>query len=793
MEGRHHLTRSNLRILLRAIRRESPRQILRNLRRLLRSKVPKPSWAKAPVPTQEELYQLFLERETIQSLDISMWEVEESWIFPHTASYRLAAHARAELAHYLREHPGTEILYCDEDQMDESGRRHSPCFKAGWSPELLLGCNYIRQPLAVRKSAWEALGGVDESKGDDAFWDLLLRAAEAKYVIGHLPKVLMHAVREIPNSPRSRSFAKPQDRTQTPTVSILIPSKNNHRLLKKCLHSLQNTTYPHYEILILDNASDDPATLACLQEIRQNEGIRVLSIPNRGSTFSYAYINNQGAKYAESELLLLLNDDTEVIHPDWLSQMVSYHSREGVGMVGAKLLYPDGSIQHAGVGTDMYMGKFESFPIHLFAGQKPDEQNIPASNVAAVTAACCLISKALFEQLGGFDEKLFPLSFNDIDLCLRVRLAGKRIVLAHEAILIHKESKSRKGMPEFREMIHFKKKYRAIHDPYYNPNFSRIEPFQIRPFGGEWQDFQVEKPISIALAAGQRGESRSWQQLRAALAGKAQWQFVEFSDENAALLLCCGNAAAPLLREAADRQLPVLWYLDEIPDEAAAAVMHLAFGLIVPSHRMRSYVGPLARGVPVEIIKMAIDPQPIADFIQKTDKAKAREKLGIAENQLVILHQTPSHDKGARKWIEAAFNRLNHKFPQKCLLINAMDFQKNEMYAYRAADIFVQTAMHSTDMCQILQAMHFALPILSHADIGVGEYVLEDCNALLVPTGDKLALYQAMKRLLDDELRSNFGELSREIHYLDPFFVQMVMKYEFLMLKSIFSKKYMPT
>jgi len=288
-----HLTVAKVKILLRALRREPLSQILRNLRRLLSSKLPE-SGIKRNRKNQADIYLQYLKRENnpLAFDPITL----PNWIFPHSDSYTLAAHAMTEVVAFVKAHPEASVIYCDEDQMDENGNRHSPNFKPGWSPETLLAYNYIGEPLAVRKEIWPSCQ-VD-------MWAFWLSVVEKKKKVAHLPKVLKHRVKE-PKAPSvellTETLQAHLNRTilpakafpssyktnlnqpifhlqwpdEGPLVSILIPSKNQAKLLKACLTSLEKTTYKQYEILVLDNASDDPQALDFLESLQDRPEIHV--------------------------------------------------------------------------------------------------------------------------------------------------------------------------------------------------------------------------------------------------------------------------------------------------------------------------------------------------------------------------------------------------------------------------------------------------------------------------------------------------------------------------------------
>ena len=264
-----------------------------------------------------------------------------------------------------------------------------------------------------------------------------------------------------------------------PSVAVLIPSRNHAPRLKLAIDSLAKTTYRNYRVYVIDNESDDPETLRYLAALPH----RVLRIPNRDGKFSFSAINNTAAATVEEELLLFLNDDTEVINPRWLSQMVGWSRLEGVGAVGARLLFPDRRIQHAGIVHPFHEG-LAGHSFRLLPRWNPgplDLANV-SRNSLAVTAACMLTPRKLFAELGGFDEERFAVAYNDPDYCYRLADAGYRCVYCAEAELIHHEGLSRGSSGDPRELA----AYREVHghrlDPYFSPHFDpEIETFETKP------------------------------------------------------------------------------------------------------------------------------------------------------------------------------------------------------------------------------------------------------------------------------------------------------------------------
>jgi len=418
----------------------------------------------------------------------------------------LAPDALFEVVKLLQEHPEADLIYSDVDEIDEKGNRSDPYFKPGWSPDLLLSTNYISDLSIYRKSLLEEIGGFREGFDGCQDYDLVLRASERTGEIHHVPKVLYHRragalafsdsdghARErtrrvlsealerrglegsvedglLPNHFRAKLKIKGE-----PKVSIIIPTRDNVSFLKRCVESIERlTTYRNYELLIIDNDSRDPATTEYLASIAH----RV--IPFR-EEFNYSRINNFGVSQAEGEYVLLLNDDTEVISGGWLEAMLEHAQRPKVGAVGAKLLYPDGRIQHAGVvvGVGSPWGPGVAVHSHQFySSDSPGYAGAVATitNYSAVTAACMMLRKSLYNEFGGLDEQNFRVQFNDVDLCLRMREKGYFIVYTPYAELYHHESVSRGYLRvNFAENTHMRERWGTVldKDPYYHANFAR--------------------------------------------------------------------------------------------------------------------------------------------------------------------------------------------------------------------------------------------------------------------------------------------------------------------------------
>ena len=429
----------------------------------------------------------------------------------------LTIDALAEVALYLAEHTITDVLYSDDDKIDSDGKRFAPQFKPDWSPELLLSYMYISHLFVVRRTLFEAVNGFRQGFEGSQDYDLALRVTERARSIAHLPYVLYHW-RVLPGSTATSGDAKPASfeagrravaeafsrrgvevtvfrpdwavkggmgifwhdfPDDGLSVSILIPTKNQKEILRRCIDSLKKTTYRNFEIVIIDNGSDDQDTLDYLDSLR----CRVLKIRNPMEMFNYAYINNRAVEQVSSKYVLFLNNDTEVRDPKWLSRMIGYAGLVGVGAVGARLLYPDGRIQHAGIVHGYYDGMAgPAFKLQPNWHYGYLSYGMVTRNYSAVTAACLLTPRQIFLEHGGFDEKQFSVAYNDVDYCYRLIDSGLRCVYSPGSELYHHEGFSRGFKDDPREVLAFRHKYSGRIDRYYNPNLSLLnEQFEIQP------------------------------------------------------------------------------------------------------------------------------------------------------------------------------------------------------------------------------------------------------------------------------------------------------------------------
>jgi GT2 family glycosyltransferase/SAM-dependent methyltransferase len=414
----------------------------------------------------------------------------------------LSPAALYEVVKLLQSRPEADIIYSDEDKLQKDGKRCDAFFKPDWSPEYLLACNYVCHFGVYRKKLVDEVGGFRPGFEGSQDYDLLLRVVEKTRRVFHIPRILYHwrktpqstaaaasaktystdagkraiqehldrcgiagtvVTNEVPNVYRVRPHIKGQ-----PLVSIIIPTRDGVRFLRRCLRSIEEkTTYSNYEILIVDNGSVEAETLDYFRTLRH----RVLPFEE---PFNFSRLNNFAAKQARGGYLVLLNNDTEVVAGEWLSSMLELCQLEGIGIVGAKLYYPDRTIQHAGVVLGLSGGVADHSHKH-FSGRSYGYFGALKCirNYSAVTAACMMVRKEVFDAVGGFDEQL-QVAFNDVDFCLRVRDQGYRIVWTPYCELIHHESVSRGFAMDWREVELMQRRWgqALLSDPYYNPNLT---------------------------------------------------------------------------------------------------------------------------------------------------------------------------------------------------------------------------------------------------------------------------------------------------------------------------------
>lgn len=413
-----------------------------------------------------------------------------------------------------------DIVYTDESTFHKTPEdANLPHFKPAYAPDNLRANNYICHFTVFKKSLLEKTGMFDSAFDGSQDYDMILRLTENADRIAHIPEILYYwrahsgsVAREVSAKPYALEAGKRAIESHlqriglpgkvqivdgagtyrirykihgTPRISILIPNCDHYRDLQTCLDSIfEKTTYSNYEIIIVENNSSSTAIFSYykkLQEERENVHVVTWESTDEGVPFNYSAINNLGARYCTGEYIVLLNNDTKVISKNWLQEMLMFAQRKDVGAVGAKLYYPDNTIQHAGIGLGIL-----TLAGHYFRGFHRSSLGYMrrlryAQNVSAVTAACMMLRRDVWDEMNGLDES-FAVAFNDVDLCLRIRKAGYLIVWTPFAELYHYESKSRgydttpqkkkRAKEEIKRFLSKWQKELNIGDPYYNPNFS---------------------------------------------------------------------------------------------------------------------------------------------------------------------------------------------------------------------------------------------------------------------------------------------------------------------------------
>lgn len=426
-----------------------------------------------------------------------------------------------EIVKVINENPEVEFLYTDEDKIDqESVYRYDYHFKSDFAPDLFRTNNYICHFSVYKKELMDKLGGLRKEYDGSQDYDIILRATELTKNIIHIPKILYHwrvhrlsvamfaeakpycydaakkaltdhiarlGLKGTVTDGKCKGYYKiTYDVIGNPKVSIIIPNKDSLEDLKKCIDSIKLSTYKNYEIIVIENNSETKEIFEYYKEIEKEENIKVVYYEEKG--FNYSKINNFGVKQASGEYYIFLNNDTEVIEKTWIEEMLGFCQREDVGAVGAKLLYPDNTIQHAGV--VLGLGAHHTAG-HINYGTDVNSlgymaRSLVVNNVSAVTAACMMVKKSIYNEVNGFDEN-FKVSYNDVDFCLKIRNLGKLIVYNPYVLLYHYESKTRgeDTTPEKQERLQeeanrFIEKWKDVlqkGDPYFNPNFRLDQPF----------------------------------------------------------------------------------------------------------------------------------------------------------------------------------------------------------------------------------------------------------------------------------------------------------------------------
>jgi len=457
---------------------------------------------------------------TSKNLNALLAEARGEFIAVIECNDLIPEHALYWMVKEIIEHPETDAIFSDEDKVAPNGARFDPYFKSDWNPALMLSRDAFGQLGVFRKSLLEKVGGFRSDCEGSEGYDLVLRCAQAMRPeqIRHLPRVLYHRRDRATIEAEANAYSGNAGRRAIkeylvsigvcaavsatrgcyqvaytiagpkPRISILVATTGAARLIEPCIQSIGNlTSYENFEVVLLVSERDRNAAakVKLFDQLAAMPRVRVLAY--RDQRFNYSWVNNWGVSQTSGDALCFLNDDTIVITPNWLEQLVARVLLPGVAAAGAMLFYPNDTIQHAGV--ILGLGGVAGHACH----------GLPRSNcgyfdracleqdVSCVTAACMMVRRSLFHELGGFDERL-AIAYNDVDLCMRIRAAGWRIIFAPTVQLYHRESSStgrhdsRERVEEFaNEAALMRKRWGQLldHDPYYSPNLSLRRQFDL--------------------------------------------------------------------------------------------------------------------------------------------------------------------------------------------------------------------------------------------------------------------------------------------------------------------------
>jgi len=458
----------------------------------------------------ENLEWVRVEGDFSAAIEQAILETGADWVALIEPGDRFEPHTLLSCGDYINLFRDWRLIYTDEDRIDGRGEYGDPRFKPDFNLDLLRSTPYMGAFCLVRGDALREVGGW-RWLAEVGVYDLAFRILEqyGEKAIGHIADVLYHRLEEnearydkgalevqarqvlmehlarsgiaatVKSGLLPMSFLVEYEHADTPLVSIIIPTKDKPEYIKPCLESLlEKTSYPNYEVIVVDNDTTDPEALAFLDKASEDARVRVLRYPH---SYNFSTINNMAAREARGDYLVLLNNDTVVVQENWLDRMMAHGQRPEVGIVGARLVYPDGRLQHAGVILGL-----SGVCDHVNIGLSMKEPGYMAraqqvQNFEAVTAACLLIRKSVYMEVGGLDEERFRVLFNDVDLCLKVREQGYNIVWTPYATLIHHGSVSVKADVSqesreraYRENIALLDRWlpRLAHDPAYNRNLS---------------------------------------------------------------------------------------------------------------------------------------------------------------------------------------------------------------------------------------------------------------------------------------------------------------------------------
>lgn len=439
-----------------------------------------------------------------QAMAVGAQAATGDFILPLPVNAQLSPTALYHLIEALQDDPDADILYGDHDHLGRFGRRIRPWFKPRYNREMLLAQDYISPACLIRTEAFRAATPLHPAVGDQASYAIILAiTANPEARVVHVPHMLAHITPQADPDRQATSAAivsraiAGQGATiapgpygtlridwplpdPAPSVTIIIPTRDRLRLLRSCMISVLGATrYPDYDVIIVDNGSQNRDTADYLARLAQNPRVQVI---RDDGPFNYSALNNRAVAQARGDLICLMNNDVEVLDDQWLTALVRQAVRPHIGAAGAKLLYDDHRIQHAGVVVGLHEAAGHAHRFQRNADPGYFAQAHIARYVTAVTGACLVVDKRKFESVGGLDEDTFAVAFNDVDLCLKLQAAGLRNVYVPQAVLIHHESQSRAHdtAPDQIERYHgelaaLQQRWQTVsyHDPLHHPALDR--------------------------------------------------------------------------------------------------------------------------------------------------------------------------------------------------------------------------------------------------------------------------------------------------------------------------------
>lgn len=471
-----------------------------------------------PDGIDEDMEALVAVDDRVQVVQESAWtEGAGDWVVFLRAGDTFDPAALGAVASAVSARPDAVLCYSDEDAISEEGQRFWPRFKPDWSPELLLATPYVGDLTAVRRDVFAAVGGLHVELGDAAAYDLVLRAGERGAVL-HLPHVLYHRRLSPQTVAVSAGLPTPADAERqhavlhalerrgeaaslepgplpatsrvrrrldrAPFVSVIVPFRDEASLLRTCIDTVTaDPGWDRYELVLVDNDSSEPETLSLLDRLADDERVRLHRVPG---PFNWSAINNAAVPWCRGEVLLFLNNDIEARVGGWMLRMLEHVQRPEVGAVGARLLYPDRTVQHAGV---VYgLGGLAAHVLSRLPADAPGYLGsaVLTRDVSVVTAACMMCRREVFDAVGRFDEQL-AVAFNDVDFCMRLTAAGYHVIYEAGAELVHHESFTRGFTGFHQDQLTFLRRWSdriRAEDPFFSPNLSRLDlRCVVRPVG----------------------------------------------------------------------------------------------------------------------------------------------------------------------------------------------------------------------------------------------------------------------------------------------------------------------